>query len=118
MKSFPDHDEDHQPFPTLERALSVIDTHAGKQICHEIDFQTSISERPLIQYQSFSIYHFFTSGFNIEIKWDMENMDGTRESHNAFEMNVFVDAILLTVLRNAKSRKIVFSTFNPDICTV
>ena len=61
---------------------------------------------------------FFTSGFNIEIKWDMENMDGTRESHNAFEMNVFVDAILLTVLRNAKSRKIVFSTFNPDICTV
>ena len=57
-------------------------------------------------------------GFNIEIKWDMENMDGTRESHNAFEMNLFVDAILLTVLRNAKSRKIVFSTFNPDICTV
>ena len=60
----------------------------------------------------------FITGFNIEIKWDMENMDGTRESHNAFEMNVFVDAILLTVLRNAKSRKIVFSTFNPDICTV
>ena len=57
-------------------------------------------------------------GFNIEIKWDMENMDGTRESHNAFEMNVFVDAILKTVLQNAKSRKIVFSSFNPDICTV
>lgn len=48
----------------------------------------------------------------------MENMDGTRESHNAFEMNVFVDAILKTVLQNAKSRKIVFSSFNPDICTV
>merc|ERR1719266_2166545 len=85
LKTFPDHDEDHMPFPTLERALSVIDTHAG---------------------------------FNIEVKWDMENMDGTRESHNAFEMNIFMDAILKTVLKHAKSRKIVFSTFNPDACTV
>ena len=58
------------------------------------------------------------AGFNIEVKWDMENMDGTRESHNAFEMNIFMDAILKTVLKNAKSRKIVFSTFNPDVCTV
>ena len=31
LKTFPDHDEDHQPFPTLERALSVIDTHAGEK---------------------------------------------------------------------------------------
>ena len=45
-------------------------------------------------------------------------MDGTRESHNAFEMNIFMDAILKTVLKHAKSRKIVFSTFNPDVCTV
>ena len=30
LKTFPDHDENHMPFPTLERALSVIDTHAGK----------------------------------------------------------------------------------------
>ena len=59
-----------------------------------------------------------SAGFNIEVKWDMENMDGTRESHNAFEMNIFMDAILRTVLKHAKSRKIVFSTFNPDVCTV
>ena len=45
-------------------------------------------------------------------------MDGTRESHNAFEMNLFVDTILKAVLRNEKSRKIIFSTFNPDIYTV
>ena len=35
LKTFPDHDEDHQPFPTLERALSVIDTHAGKKIVYK-----------------------------------------------------------------------------------
>ena len=84
VKEFPD-DLDHQPFPTLERALTVIDPHAG---------------------------------FNIELKWDMELEDGTRESHNAFELNLFVDTILATVLNHGNKRKIVFSSFNPDICTV
>ena len=76
----------------------------------------------LIAYYNKWLHHliFFVNpaGFNIEVKWDMENMDGTRESHNAFEMNIFMDAILKTVLKHAKSRKIVFSTFNPDACTV
>ena len=30
LKSFEEHDDDDQPFPTLERALCVIDRHAGK----------------------------------------------------------------------------------------
>lgn len=77
--------EDHQPFPTLEKALQVVDSHAG---------------------------------FNIELKWDMELADGRRESHNAFELNLFVDTILQTVLAHGNKRKIVFSSFNPDICTV
>ena len=74
-----------QPFPTLEKALQVVDSHAG---------------------------------FNIELKWDMELADGRRESHNAFELNLFVDTILQTVLAHGNKRKIVFSSFNPDICTV
>ena len=57
-------------------------------------------------------------GFNIEIKWDMELADGSRESHNAFEMNLFIDVVLATVLGHAAERKIVFSSFNPDICTM
>ena len=77
--------EDHEEFPTLEKALNTIDPHAG---------------------------------FNIEIKWDMENKDGSRESRNAFEMNLFTDVVLKTVLRHAGQRKIFFSTFNPDICTM
>ena len=77
--------DEHEPFPTLERALAVIDPHVG---------------------------------FNIEVKWDMELLDGSRESHNAFEMNLFIDVILRTVLEHGETRKIFFSTFNPDICTV
>ena len=53
------------------------------------------------------------AGFNIELKWDMELADGRRESHNAFELNLFVDTILKTVLEHGNKRKIVFSSFNP-----
>ena len=107
------------PFPTLERALSVIDTHAGKMNDKTKDTNVVIKNYSLVIKQVvYSTFFVNLAGFNIEVKWDMENMDGTRESHNAFEMNIFMDAILKTVLKNAKSRKIVFSTFNPDVCTV
>ena len=48
----------------------------------------------------------------------MELEDGRRESHNPLEVNLYVDAILETVLAHGNKRKIVFSSFNPDICTV
>ena len=58
------------------------------------------------------------AGFNIEIKWDMELADGNRECSNQFEMNLFLDIVVKTALRHAGQRKIIFSTFNPDVCTV
>ncbi len=57
-------------------------------------------------------------GFNVELKWDVELADGRRERHNVFEMNLFVDLILKTVLKHGGSRRIVFSSFNPDVCTM
>ena len=57
-------------------------------------------------------------GFNIDVKWDMELDDGSREFHQAFELNLFTDTILNTVLKHGGNRKILFSSFNPDICTV
>jgi len=35
-----------------------------------------------------------------------------------FDMNLFLDIILKTVLMNAGRRRIVFSSFNADICTM
>uniref|UniRef100_A0A0K2TTA7 GP-PDE domain-containing protein n=2 Tax=Lepeophtheirus salmonis TaxID=72036 RepID=A0A0K2TTA7_LEPSM len=78
-------DEDHEAFPTLEKALNVIREDGG---------------------------------FNIEVKWDIELKDGKRENNSAFEINLFADTVIKTVLANGKSRPIVFSSFNPDICTV
>ncbi|XP_059059331.1 glycerophosphocholine phosphodiesterase GPCPD1-like [Achroia grisella] len=57
-------------------------------------------------------------GFNIELKWTMEMGDGTFELNNPFDMNTYVDKILEVVLKHAGERRIVFSGFNPDICTM
>ncbi|GBP11886.1 Glycerophosphocholine phosphodiesterase GPCPD1 [Eumeta japonica] len=77
--------EEHQPFPTLQDVLKVIDTHVG---------------------------------FNVELKWTMELNDGTFELNNPFDMNTYVDKVLEVVLKHADQRRIVFSCFNPDICTM
>lgn len=45
-------------------------------------------------------------------------MNGQHECANYFERNEFVDIILAEVFRNAGSRRIVFSSFDPDICTM
>nr|XP_037877395.1 glycerophosphocholine phosphodiesterase GPCPD1-like isoform X4 [Bombyx mori] len=57
-------------------------------------------------------------GFNVELKWTMEMNDGTFELNNPFDMNTYVDKVLEVVLKHAGERRIVFSCFNPDICTM
>ncbi|XP_035446358.2 glycerophosphocholine phosphodiesterase GPCPD1 isoform X1 [Spodoptera frugiperda] len=57
-------------------------------------------------------------GFNVELKWTMELKDGTFELNNPFDMNTYVDKVLETVLKHAGDRRIIFSCFNPDICTM
>jgi len=57
-------------------------------------------------------------GFNIEIKYGQLFRDDREEDKNPMEMNLFLDQILKTVLKHGAERKIVFSSFNPDICTM
>ena len=59
-------------------------------------------------------------GFNIEIKYPgmMKTGKMEYEGGNPMEMNLFLDQILKTVLSHGKERKILFSSFNPDICTM
>ncbi|KRT79340.1 hypothetical protein AMK59_6947 [Oryctes borbonicus] len=57
-------------------------------------------------------------GFNIEIKWTNKYADGTFELNDAIDINRFVDTILDVVLNYAGDRPIIFSSFNPDICTL
>lgn len=58
-------------------------------------------------------------GFNIEIKWSQERIDGTHESQSVIvDRNLYLDCILDVVLANAGDRRIVFSCFDPDICSM
>lgn len=55
-------------------------------------------------------------GFNIEIKFPMIQVDGINECENYFEHNDFLDRILTAVMLHAGTRRVVFSSFDPDIC--
>ncbi|XP_035718049.1 glycerophosphocholine phosphodiesterase GPCPD1-like isoform X2 [Vespa mandarinia] len=57
-------------------------------------------------------------GCNIEIKWTMQLKDGTFELNHPFDLNMYLDTILKVVLEYGDDRKIVFSSFNPDICAM
>lgn len=57
-------------------------------------------------------------GFNIEIKWSMQYKDGSMEANLPIDKNLYVDCILEVVMGQSTNRRIVFSCFDPDICTM
>lgn len=59
-------------------------------------------------------------GFNIELKWICQMKDGSWDGNlsSYFNMNTFLDIILSCVLEKGGKRRIVFSCFDPDICTM
>ncbi|XP_065355349.1 glycerophosphocholine phosphodiesterase GPCPD1 [Calliphora vicina] len=59
-------------------------------------------------------------GFNIEVKWSQRYQDGTMEEEfeHVVDRNLYVDCILDVVFRKAGNRRIVFSCFDSDICTM
>ncbi|XP_023327915.1 glycerophosphocholine phosphodiesterase GPCPD1 isoform X2 [Eurytemora carolleeae] len=85
VKTFQENDKEHEPFPTLETALNLLDSDCG---------------------------------FNIEIKFSQLFKDGREEQKDMMEMNLFIDQVLKTVYQHAGERKIVFSSFNPDACSM
>uniref|UniRef100_A0A183BM61 RNA helicase n=1 Tax=Globodera pallida TaxID=36090 RepID=A0A183BM61_GLOPA len=58
------------------------------------------------------------AGFNVEIKYPMKMRDGTHECENYFERNQYMDRLLMDVFGHAGKRRVVFSSFDPDICTL
>ncbi|XP_065365504.1 glycerophosphocholine phosphodiesterase GPCPD1-like [Calliphora vicina] len=59
-------------------------------------------------------------GFVIEIKWPQKFIDGSMQESFLphVDKNEYVDAILHVVLQEAGSRRVVFSSFDADICTM
>ncbi|XP_053381045.1 glycerophosphocholine phosphodiesterase GPCPD1-like [Mercenaria mercenaria] len=58
------------------------------------------------------------TGFNIEVKYPLMKADGTGNISDYFDMNRFVDIILAVVYRKHNGRRIVFSSFDPDVCSM
>jgi len=57
-------------------------------------------------------------GFNIELKFPQKLKNGQHEHKDMMEINLFIDQVLRTVFAHGQERKIVFSTFAPDICSM
>ncbi|XP_018318906.1 glycerophosphocholine phosphodiesterase GPCPD1 [Agrilus planipennis] len=58
------------------------------------------------------------TGFNIEIKWTMKLQDGSYELNHPIDLNLYLDTIIEVAMSHGYCRKIIFSSFNPDICTM
>ncbi|UPX10729.1 Glycerophosphodiester phosphodiesterase [Ascochyta rabiei] len=57
------------------------------------------------------------TGFNIEMKYPMLHESEEEEMDQyAVELNSFIDTVLQVVYDHSNKRRIVFSSFNPDIC--
>ncbi len=60
-------------------------------------------------------------GFNIEVKYPLPERakDGSvGEDYSCFDINLMADIILRVVDQHAGERAVIFSCFNPDMCTV
>ncbi|XP_032882108.1 glycerophosphocholine phosphodiesterase GPCPD1 isoform X1 [Amblyraja radiata] len=59
-------------------------------------------------------------GYNIEIKWPYQHKDGVWEDNlpTYMDMNKAIDIILKCTLENASNRRIVFSSFVADVCSM
>lgn len=58
------------------------------------------------------------TGFNIEVKYPQEKLDGSGTISDYCDMNRFVDIILAVVFKHYNHRRIVFSSFSPEICSM
>lgn len=56
------------------------------------------------------------TGFNVEIKFPQQKVDGVWEEENFWDRNQYIDIILQTTFEHAGDRKIIFSTFDPECC--
>lgn len=83
-------------------------------------FGTNKNKRPFSTLEEVLKQIDYKIWFLIDIKWPQSLTDGTMQESfmSEIDKNEFVDAILEVVLRNAGSRRIVFSSFDADICTM
>uniref|UniRef100_A0A672HN58 Glycerophosphocholine phosphodiesterase 1 n=1 Tax=Salarias fasciatus TaxID=181472 RepID=A0A672HN58_SALFA len=106
----------------LLKVTNVCDIRLKSRVCLDLlDDEDEIDEHQPFPSLS-QIFHSVPEhvGFNIELKWICQLKDGSWDGNlsSYFNMNSFLDTVLSCVLQNGGKRKIVFSCFDPDICTM
>lgn len=111
---------------SLSLGHTVPDYDMAEKMKHTRDFKEkgykANSRGQFIQAPFTTLHEMFeklpeTTGFNIEMKYPMlhESEEHDMDTY-AVELNSFVDTVLTKVYDLGKKRKIIFSSFNPDIC--
>uniref|UniRef100_A0A1A9W3F8 GP-PDE domain-containing protein n=1 Tax=Glossina brevipalpis TaxID=37001 RepID=A0A1A9W3F8_9MUSC len=59
-----------------------------------------------------------TLGIDVEIKWPQRRKCGNVEAEQTIDKNFFVDEVLKTIIDKGCGRPLIFSSFDPDICTM
>ncbi|XP_029040573.1 glycerophosphocholine phosphodiesterase GPCPD1-like isoform X1 [Osmia bicornis bicornis] len=120
----------HYPRDSLGKVLYVVDKaeHGVNQVVYHVaegrEKNPRFFDEDLEDHQPFPTLQTVLQeleqhvGCNIEIKWTMQLKDGTFELNHPFDLNLYLDIILKVVLEYGGDRKIVFSSFNPDICAM
>ncbi|XP_027198184.2 glycerophosphocholine phosphodiesterase GPCPD1-like [Dermatophagoides pteronyssinus] len=57
-------------------------------------------------------------GFNVEIKYPQKKINGDWEAEKSHDLNEYVDLILQDLFLYAEDRKIIISSFHPEICSM
>ena len=57
-------------------------------------------------------------GFNIEVKYPVPEISNDNKDFPYFDHNLVADILLKVVYEHVGKRKVIFSCFNADMCTV
>uniref|UniRef100_A0A8C9RJL5 Glycerophosphocholine phosphodiesterase 1 n=1 Tax=Scleropages formosus TaxID=113540 RepID=A0A8C9RJL5_SCLFO len=113
--------KDHIPVVYHDLTCCISMKKKNKELSVEL-FEVPVKDLTFDQLQLLKIFQAVPEhvGFNIELKWICQLRDGSWEGNlsSYFDMNLFVDIIFTCVHQNAGNRRIVFSCFDPDICTM
>uniref|UniRef100_A0A1B0FEH8 GP-PDE domain-containing protein n=1 Tax=Glossina morsitans morsitans TaxID=37546 RepID=A0A1B0FEH8_GLOMM len=98
------------------RVFAIID--------NEIKEYPSHNAEPLIEHRIFPRLKDIlealpkTLGLDVEIKWPQTRKCGNLEAEQTIDKNFFVDEVLKTIIDKGCGRPLIFSSFDPDICTM
>ncbi|KUJ23188.1 GDPD-domain-containing protein [Mollisia scopiformis] len=103
--------------PELDMAERMKHTRDFKEKGYKANTRGNFIQAPFTTLEEMFVKLPEDVGFNIEMKYPMlhESEEHDMDTY-AVELNSFVDTVLTKVYDLGKNRKIIFSSFNPDIC--